>query len=229
MMFLMAMLVLLISVCMFEAFSVEDYMSSNFTPRLNLVLCMINELFMYSYRGEQLQHESKMISDKIYNSKWYQLNSDNSNRHTLREFKALMQMTLVRADRSIEISAGGFVSMSYDTFLNVSRTYNILSLDLNFWKNFCWVLNFRFSGDEVLLLVDDLHVASSEIKRNLNYFWLWLIWWLKNKKIIVMMLITCCDSMGIIFNVRSFMRIYQIILSIWSWLYEFHIKLRISW
>lgn len=127
---------------MFEAFSVEDYMSSNFTPRLNLVLCMINELFMYSYRGEQLQHESKMISDKIYNSKWYQLNSDNSNRHTLREFKALMQMTMVRADRSIEISAGGFVSMSYDTFLNVSRTYNILSLDLNFWKNFCWVSKF---------------------------------------------------------------------------------------
>jgi hypothetical protein len=118
--FQIVMLALMISLCSFEAVSSENYLSTKFSARGNLVICVINEVFMFSFYGEKLLHESRMISDKIYTSKWYLFYSSSSNRSVVKEFSSLMQITMMRANKPIKLSAGGFTTMSFQTFMSVS-------------------------------------------------------------------------------------------------------------
>jgi hypothetical protein len=120
MFFEILLLVLMISLCIAEAITVDNYLSTKGSARGNLVLCVINEIFLFSFFGEQIQHESLMISDKIYNTNWYEL-SRMKNKKKLREFNSMVQLTMMRANRSIKISAGGFTNMSFETFMSVSR------------------------------------------------------------------------------------------------------------
>lgn len=112
---------------MFEAASSEEYLSSTFSARLNLVLAISTEIFMFSFRGEILKEESQMISDKIYNSNWYQLRlakQSCTNLKVFKEFRTMVQLTILRANRPIRISAGGFTNMSYQTSLRVKEMKN---------------------------------------------------------------------------------------------------------
>ena len=111
---------------MFEALTVKNYLSSKFSARGNLVLCVIAEIFMYSQQGEDIQHESKMIADQIYNSMWYNLRFSTTDKKTLKKFKTLVLLTTMRANRPVKISAGGFTTMSYQTFMGVSLTLRLV-------------------------------------------------------------------------------------------------------
>lgn len=111
---------IMISLCILEAISVEDYFSSTFSARSNLVLGILNEIFFYSYRGDQIKYGSLMIADLIYQSKWYILNYESPNRMALKDFKMLFNFTTMRSRKPIRIMAGGFTSMSIDTFVSVS-------------------------------------------------------------------------------------------------------------
>jgi 7tm Odorant receptor len=122
MLFQVLMLVLMISLCMYEAFTVENYLSTKFSARANLVVCVINDIFIYSHRGENIQHDSQMISDEIYDSYWYKVNFSRVNKRISKEFQTLIQLTMMRARRPVKISAGGFTTMSYQTFMSVSIT-----------------------------------------------------------------------------------------------------------
>lgn len=115
------MLVFTISFCTFEAVKQENYFSSKFSARSILMLCVINEIFAFSLLGEQIQHESAMIADEIYSSNWYKLNFVTSDAKVLKEFKATMQVTMMRASRKVKISAAGIVTMCFETFMNVSQ------------------------------------------------------------------------------------------------------------
>jgi hypothetical protein len=119
MIFEMMMLVLSICLCIFEAIKLDDYFSSRFSARLNLMFCVIMEIFTFSLLGEQIQQESQMISNQIYNGNWYNFTSS-KNPKISKTFKALMNMTMMRAERVVEISAGGISTMSYETFMTVS-------------------------------------------------------------------------------------------------------------
>jgi hypothetical protein len=46
--------------------------------------------------------------------------SDKPNSKAIKEFKALINMTMMRANRNVQISAGGFFIMNFETYLNVS-------------------------------------------------------------------------------------------------------------
>lgn len=120
MIFEMLILVLAVSLCIFEAIKLDSYFSSKFSARGNLMICVVNEIFVFSLLGELIQHESQMISDQIYNSDWVHFNFASSNPKYLKEFKHLMTMTMMRARKTVSISAGGFVTMSFETFMSVS-------------------------------------------------------------------------------------------------------------
>lgn len=92
-------------------------MSSKFSARLSLVLGSVNEITFFSYFGQKIQHESQLISDKVYYSNWYRFNT--SDTRALRDFRRMIQLTILRANRAFEISAGGLTNMSYQTCMNV--------------------------------------------------------------------------------------------------------------
>lgn len=110
----------MISLCILEAISVEDYFSSTFSARSNLVIGILNEIFIYSYRGDQIQYASVMIADRMYNSKWYILNFATPNRKAFKDFEVLFNFTVMRSRKPFSIMAGGFVSLSINTFMSVS-------------------------------------------------------------------------------------------------------------
>lgn len=111
---------IMISLCILEAISVEDYFSSTFSARSNLVIGILNEIFFYSYRGDELKYGSVMIADRIYQSKWYILIFESPNQKSLKDFRMLFNFTTMRSRKPIKIMAGGFTSMSIDTFVSVS-------------------------------------------------------------------------------------------------------------
>lgn len=113
-------LALVITLCMFEAVSMEEYSWSNLSIRLNLLVCAITEIFMFCHRGQRITDESLLVRDRMYNSEWYNLLGTKRSDEDLREVKSLIILTAMRSDDSIKISAGGFISMTFETFLSVS-------------------------------------------------------------------------------------------------------------
>lgn len=120
MFFQVAMLVVVISLCLLEAVSVDAFFSSAFTTHLDTLVTVTFDMFLFSYHGEKIMHESSAISEKIYNSSWHRLNFSAPNKKALKEFKMLIQLTMIRAQRPFKISVGGFTSISYQTFFMVS-------------------------------------------------------------------------------------------------------------
>lgn len=116
----LAMLGIMISLCMVEVIMVDSYFSTTFSARLNLVFAITIEMFIFSYRGEQIKHESHFIRDRIYNSEWYQLIYLAPRQKDMKELKSLILLTLMRANRPTKISAGRMTTMSYQTFMSVS-------------------------------------------------------------------------------------------------------------
>jgi hypothetical protein len=74
MLFEMLMLIVSISLAVFEAVKLDSYLTSKFIARSNLVGCVTNEIFSFSLLGEVIQHESQMISEMIYSGNWYNFN-----------------------------------------------------------------------------------------------------------------------------------------------------------
>lgn len=125
MLLLILCLVVTISLVMFEAASSENYVSATFSARLSLLIAISAEIFMFSFRGEVFKRESLMIGDRIYYSNWYQLRfskPNRSNMRILRQFRTMVQLTILRSSRPFRLSAGGFATMSYRTSLTVNST-----------------------------------------------------------------------------------------------------------
>lgn len=119
MFFLVFMLVVVITLCLFEAVSVDNFFSSSFTTHLDTLVTVIVDMFLYSYHGEKVLHESLAINDMIYNSNWYLLNIASPNKKALKEFLSITQLTMIRAEQPFKISVGGFTSINYETFVTV--------------------------------------------------------------------------------------------------------------
>lgn len=120
MFFQVAMLVVVISLCLLEAVSVDAIISATFSTHLDTLLSVIADMFLVSYHGEKILHESSAISDMIYESNWYQLIFASSNKKALKDYKLCIQLSMVKAQRPFKISVGGFTSIDYQTFVNVS-------------------------------------------------------------------------------------------------------------
>lgn len=120
MLFDVAMFLIFISLCLFEAVSVDDYFSSKFSTRSSLVINAVIDIFILSYHGEKIIDESLKIRERIYNSNWYYLCFSSGNRENLKNFSCIINLSMMRASRFIHISAGGFSVVGYQTFMSVS-------------------------------------------------------------------------------------------------------------
>jgi hypothetical protein len=114
-------LVFSIILCWLEWIMIEDdYFSSKFSSRLNLVICVVNEVATIAFIGQKLQDESSAVCDKIYNIDWNSLK--NSNCKHYREMRSLIVITMMRAKRVEAISAGGILNFNCSTFTAVSSS-----------------------------------------------------------------------------------------------------------
>jgi hypothetical protein len=112
-------LVFAIILCLFEWILEEDYFSTKFSSRSNLLVCVINEIATLSFFGQRLTEKSSAICEKIYNIEWNDLRQKNF--RSYKELRSLMVITMIRSKRVEVISAGGIMNFNLPTFMAVSR------------------------------------------------------------------------------------------------------------
>ncbi|CAH0727698.1 unnamed protein product, partial [Brenthis ino] len=85
-----------------------NILSIEFASIVLFILCILTELFLYCYYGNELTVESEKIVESVYLSRW--------ERTPLRFQRALL-LLLERARRPLRPAAGRVVPLSLDTFL----------------------------------------------------------------------------------------------------------------
>lgn len=103
-----------LSLCSFELFKVEQYLSVKFAARLQFALYTFMELFIFSRASENLKMESAKIADKIYECRWYDLKSK-------KQIRLLMTVSAEQAKQPVQLTALGFSNISFETFVSVSK------------------------------------------------------------------------------------------------------------
>lgn len=106
---------IILSLCGFELFSVEQYLSVKFLARFQFALYMVMELFILSRASENLRMESEKIAEKIYEICWYDLKENR------KEFRSLMVIAMIRTKMPAKLSALGFSEISFETFVTVGN------------------------------------------------------------------------------------------------------------
>ncbi|XP_026735047.1 odorant receptor 46a-like [Trichoplusia ni] len=76
------------------------------------LLCMMLQVFLYCYQGNQLTEESSEIADAAYECPWYSC--------SLRTRKALL-IVMVRTRRALCLTAGGFTTLSLACFTSIIK------------------------------------------------------------------------------------------------------------
>lgn len=61
-----------IILCVFELITAENHLIANVSVRLTLMMCVLNEIFLFSLFGQQLQDKSAAVCEKIYAADWLQ-------------------------------------------------------------------------------------------------------------------------------------------------------------
>lgn len=177
MLFQLLMLGFISSLCVFQAIIVEDYFSSVFSIQINLVICVLSQLVIFCYLGDQLLHESAAISSKIYNSMWYEVYFSAPNQRARREFHALIQLSITRRNQAVGISAGGFTTMSRPTFMRVNYSQKLFAVMIanyfhcifRWWKFVIqlWAFSFRHKNR-----IDSINCSKERRQHTSNICWI---------------------------------------------------------
>nr|ARO70233.1 Odorant Receptor 21 [Dendrolimus punctatus] len=80
--------------------------------KMAYLLCMVVQVFMYCYQGNCISEESVEVADTIYEMPWYVC--------SLPIRKSLLVM-MIRSRRPIELTAGGFVTLSLECFMSIIK------------------------------------------------------------------------------------------------------------
>lgn len=105
---------IILSLCGFELFAIDDYVSVKFAARLQFAFYTTFELLIFSHAAENIKMESESVAEMIYKSRWYDRLDCQS------EVRQLMMTSMQRSSQCVKISAMGFSDVSYETFVNVS-------------------------------------------------------------------------------------------------------------
>ncbi|CAG9581973.1 unnamed protein product [Danaus chrysippus] len=88
-----------------------NILSIEFASMTLFILCILTELFLYCYYGNELTVESELIVRSVYSMKWVS--------SPLR-FQRLLLLLMLRVRRTLRPAAGRVIPLSLDTFVKIS-------------------------------------------------------------------------------------------------------------
>nr|CAH7768516.1 unnamed protein product [Callosobruchus chinensis] len=102
--------VIIICTTMFEM-TLVPFMSLKFVSLVLYQYCMLMEIFILCYFGNEVIIESNRLTNFAYQSDWLIGSS---------EFRKNLLFFMIRSQRTLKLYAGGFFTLSLDTFVRVS-------------------------------------------------------------------------------------------------------------
>lgn len=100
-------------------------MPLTFTPICSFVylfslITNMSQTLLFSVWGQRIQDRSVAVADAAFGSGWYRVRS--------RRLRQALIMVMQRAQRKVKISAGGFIDLSFESFLGVSNFLRIRAM-----------------------------------------------------------------------------------------------------
>lgn len=144
-----------IILCFYE-FTVIEIFSIYFAARLQLMTCCLLEILLYAHPCQRITFESELIRQRLYNScALHNISVSRLDKKKLRELKSCLILATTRANKLVEISAGGFITLNFAGYTDVSRDSHVYNSNIS--STF-----FDFAGDKILLLSLDFFDSNSK-------------------------------------------------------------------
>ncbi|KAG5883520.1 hypothetical protein JTB14_019287 [Gonioctena quinquepunctata] len=102
------------------------YMLRNVT----FLLCMVTEIFLYCWYGEEIKMKNSEISQALYDTNWYEAE--------ISEMKTIIIM-MERCKKPIQLKVGGVLQLSYDSFILIlKKSYSFLTVLRQIYSSHQW-------------------------------------------------------------------------------------------
>lgn len=112
----------IIALTVFDTISVKSIFSVIFLSKVQLAMCAFVALFISTQKGEELIRESELVRERIYRSKWFMLRREVGEEKAFKSIRSLLVVNMMNAKGKV-IIAGGFYTMRFETYTNVSRKF----------------------------------------------------------------------------------------------------------
>ncbi|TDG47332.1 hypothetical protein AWZ03_006191 [Drosophila navojoa] len=111
--------VVIVAMTAFQVIVIGD--GSKSSTIMNLMLCcVLCQLFMYCYFGNEVHEHSKSLSSAAFGCNWYSLD---------RRCKRTLLVFMINADRLFLFTAGGFMGLTLPSFTYIiSKSYSIVAV-----------------------------------------------------------------------------------------------------
>ncbi|CAH0405109.1 unnamed protein product [Chilo suppressalis] len=90
-----------------------NILSFDFVSTTLFLVCILTELFLYCYYGNEVYVESDLMVQSLYSMEWV---------HTPLAFKRSLLLTMERAKRPLRPAAGHLIPLSLDTFVTILKS-----------------------------------------------------------------------------------------------------------
>ncbi|KRF98553.1 uncharacterized protein Dwil_GK27072 [Drosophila willistoni] len=85
-----------------------------------LLSCVVAQLFLYCWYGNEVVEESKTLSTSGFSCDWYAFDT---------RFKRTLLIFMINAERPFQFTAGGFMGLTLTSFGNImSKSYSIVAV-----------------------------------------------------------------------------------------------------
>nr|ARO76431.1 odorant receptor 26 [Conogethes punctiferalis] len=101
-------------------FITVDILSMEFASAVFFIICILIELYIYCYLGNEVTLESDLVVESIYSMHWL---------GTSHRFQKALVLVMERAKRPLRPTAVGLIPLSLDTYVRILKSsYSILSV-----------------------------------------------------------------------------------------------------
>ncbi|XP_050463462.1 odorant receptor 22c-like [Cataglyphis hispanica] len=98
----------------------QSTLSAEYLPLVLYTICMLIEIFIYCWFGNEVKLKSLQLTDCIFEMNWSKLNNS---------FKKTLLMIMNRATIPIEFTSAYLFSMNLESFVGILRTsYSVYTL-----------------------------------------------------------------------------------------------------
>jgi 7tm Odorant receptor len=144
---------LFITFNVFDMISSKNVFSVKFLSQVQLVMASLADLFIFTQKGEELIRETELVRERIYLSKWFMLRHEIGEEKIYKSIRSLLVINMMNAKGKV-IKAGGFYTMRFETYMNVSGKLTTRSIKTEIF----------LSGSQLQLLAPQFHHSNPEIK-----------------------------------------------------------------
>lgn len=107
--------------CFYEMVALSSVVSVDFAARIQLVPCVLIEMWMYARPCEQIKKENFKICQRIYNcSRLHNLSVARFDKKKLKKLQSCLNLLAMQANKTVEVKVYGSFTLSYRSYGEVS-------------------------------------------------------------------------------------------------------------